>query len=82
MNAKREPVILPKWGQNMVEATVAEWLKREGDSVSAGEEIAAIATDKLDSELEAPHSGTLVEIVVKDGEDAEVGDVLAYIEVD
>ncbi len=81
MNSKREPVILPKWGQNMVEATVAEWLKKEGERVSAGEEIAEIATDKLDSALEAPHSGTLVEIVVKEGEDAEVGDVLAYIEV-
>jgi pyruvate/2-oxoglutarate dehydrogenase complex dihydrolipoamide acyltransferase (E2) component len=82
VSEKREPVILPKWGQNMVEATVAEWLKREGDAVTAGEEIAEIATDKLDSALEAPHSGKLVEIVVKDGEDAEVGDVLAYIEVD
>jgi 2-oxoglutarate dehydrogenase E2 component (dihydrolipoamide succinyltransferase) len=81
MNSNRQPVILPKWGQNMVEATVAEWLKKVGDQVSEGEGIAEIATDKLDSTLEAPHTGTLVEIVVGDGEDAEVGDVLAYIEV-
>lgn len=81
MSAKREAVILPKWGQNMVEATVAEWHKKVGDAVTKGEEIAEIATDKLDSALEAPFAGTLVEIVVKDGEDAEVGDVLAYIEV-
>jgi 2-oxoglutarate dehydrogenase E2 component (dihydrolipoamide succinyltransferase) len=80
MSDKREPVILPKWGQNMVEATVAAWLKAEGDRVEKGEEIAEIATDKLDSALEAPHAGVLVEIVVKEGEDAEVGDVLAYIE--
>lgn len=80
MNSNRVPVILPKWGQNMVEATVAEWLKQEGDSVAEGEEIAEIATDKLDSALEAPAAGTLAEIVVKNGEDAEVGDVLAYIE--
>jgi 2-oxoglutarate dehydrogenase E2 component (dihydrolipoamide succinyltransferase) len=80
MSENRVPVILPQWGQNMVEATVSEWLKAEGDTVAAGEEIAEIATDKLDSALEAPAAGTLAEIVVKDGEDAEVGDVLAYIE--
>jgi pyruvate/2-oxoglutarate dehydrogenase complex dihydrolipoamide acyltransferase (E2) component len=80
MNSNRTPVILPKWGQNMVEATVAEWHKQVGDSVSEGEEIAEISTDKLDSALEAPAAGTLVEIVVAAGEDAEVGDVLAYIE--
>jgi pyruvate dehydrogenase E2 component (dihydrolipoamide acetyltransferase) len=79
--SERIAVVLPKWGQNMVEATVAEWLKAEGDTVAQGEEIAEIATDKLDSALEAPAAGTLVEIVVKDGEDAEVGDTLAYIEM-
>jgi pyruvate dehydrogenase E2 component (dihydrolipoamide acetyltransferase) len=81
MNSNRTPVILPKWGQNMVEATVAEWHKQVGDSVGEGEEIAEISTDKLDSALEAPAAGTLAEIVVAAGEDAEVGDVLAYIEV-
>lgn len=81
MSSNRVPVILPKWGQNMVEGTVAEWLKKEGESVSEGEEIAEIATDKLDSALESPAAGTLVEIVVAAGADAEVGDVLAYIEV-
>ena len=81
MNSNRTPVILPKWGQNMVEATVAEWHKAVGDSVTEGEEIAEIATDKLDSALESPATGTLAEIVVNGGEDAEVGDVLAYIEV-
>ena len=81
MNANRAPVILPKWGQNMVEATVSEWHKQVGDSVAEGEEIAEISTDKLDSALESPASGTLVEIVVEAGQDAEVGDVLAYIEV-
>lgn len=81
MNSNRAAVILPKWGQNMVEATVAEWRKQVGDMVAEGEEIVEIATDKLDSALEAPVAGTLVEILVKDGEDAEVGDVLAYIEV-
>jgi 2-oxoglutarate dehydrogenase E2 component (dihydrolipoamide succinyltransferase) len=66
---------------NMVEATVERWLKDVGDTVAEGDELAEIATDKVDAELESPYAGTLVEIVVQAGEDAEVGDVLAYIEV-
>ena len=65
----------------MVEATVSAWLKEVGDTVVEGEEIAEIATDKVDSALESPFTGTLAEIVVQAGEDAEVGDTLAYIEV-
>lgn len=82
MSRNRVPVTLPKWGMNMVEATVDEWLKQVGDTVAEGEELAEVGTDKVDSTLESPVSGTLVEIVVAAGNDAEVGDVLAYIEVE
>jgi 2-oxoglutarate dehydrogenase E2 component (dihydrolipoamide succinyltransferase) len=78
----RQPVTLPKWGQNMVEGTVTEWLKDVGDSVAEGEDLAEIETDKVDSVLESPLAGTLVEILVAAGEDAAVGDVLAYVDVD
>jgi pyruvate/2-oxoglutarate dehydrogenase complex dihydrolipoamide acyltransferase (E2) component len=77
----RSAVTLPKWGMNMVEATVETWLKEIGDSVVEGEELAEIATDKVDAALESPHTGMLVEILVQAGEDAEVGAILAYIEV-
>jgi pyruvate/2-oxoglutarate dehydrogenase complex dihydrolipoamide acyltransferase (E2) component len=79
--SERMAVTLPKWGMNMVEATVEKWLKGVGDAVADGEALAEIATDKVDAELESPYAGTLVEIVVGAGADAEVGDVLAYIEV-
>jgi pyruvate/2-oxoglutarate dehydrogenase complex dihydrolipoamide acyltransferase (E2) component len=82
MSPNRVPVTLPKWGMNMVEATVNEWLKQVGETVAEGEELAEVGTDKVDSTLESPVSGTLVEIVVAAGDDAEVGDVLAYIEVE
>ncbi len=82
MTSNRVPVTLPKWGMNMVEGTVAAWLKEVGDPVAEGEELAEIATDKVDSALESPVAGTLAEIVVAKGEDAEVGDVLAWIEAD
>jgi pyruvate/2-oxoglutarate dehydrogenase complex dihydrolipoamide acyltransferase (E2) component len=77
----RQPVTLPKWGQSMAEATVTEWLKAVGDGVAEGEELVEIATDKVDGAVESPHAGTLAEIVVSAGEDAAVGDVLAYVEV-
>jgi pyruvate/2-oxoglutarate dehydrogenase complex dihydrolipoamide acyltransferase (E2) component len=82
MTGTRSPLTLPKWGMNMVEATLTAWLKSVGDHVVEGEEIAEIATDKVDTALESPVTGTIVEIVVDEGEDAEVGDVLAYIEAD
>ena len=78
----REPVTLPKWGQNMVEGTVAGWLKEVGDRVAEGDGLAEIETDKVDSVLESPLAGTLAQIVVAAGDDAAVGDVLAYIDVD
>lgn len=82
MTGTRSPLTLPKWGMNMVEATLTAWHKSVGDHVVEGEEIAEIATDKVDTALESPVTGTIVEIVVDEGEDAEVGDVLAYIEAD
>lgn len=82
MSAERVAVTLPKWGMNMVEGTVEKWFKGVGDTVTEGEELAEIATDKVDAELEAPCAGTLAEIVVQAGADAQVGDVLAYIEVE
>ena len=78
--SERIAVTLPKWGMNMTEGTITDWLVAVGDPVAEGDEIAEIATDKVDGPLESPASGTLVEIVVGRGDDAEVGDVLAYIE--
>ncbi len=73
-------VTLPKWGMTMQEATVAEWLVQVGDQVTEGQPIVRVETDKVDAEVESPGTGTLVEIVVNDGEDAEVGGVIGRIE--
>lgn len=81
MTGARVPVILPKWGMNMSEATVSRWLRDVGDDLAQGDELAEISTDKVDSVLESPDTGTLAEIVVPEGQDAQVGEVLAYIEI-
>jgi len=76
------PIVLQKWGMNMVEATVVEWKKAVGDRVTQGEIVAAIQTDKVEAEVVAPASGTLIEILVQTDEDANVGQALGRIRPD
>ena len=73
-------VTLPKWGMTMQEATVAEWLVAVGDEVTEGQPIVRIESDKVEADVESPGTGTISEIVVAEGEDAEVGSVIARIE--
>ena len=75
-----EPVLLPKWGMNMVEATVVEWLKAIGDRVEEGEPLVNVETDKVEAVVEAPVAGTLVEILAGPDEDVAVGATLGLIE--
>ena len=72
-------VTLPKWGMTMQEATIAEWLVAVGDQVTEGQAIVRIESDKVEADVEAPGNGTVSEIVVAEGEDAEVGSVIARI---
>ena len=71
---------MPKLSDTMEEGTILRWLKKEGDTITAGEVIAEVETDKADMELEATASGTLAAIEVKEGESAAVGAVLARVE--
>jgi pyruvate/2-oxoglutarate dehydrogenase complex dihydrolipoamide acyltransferase (E2) component len=76
------PIVLQKWGMNMVEATLVEWKKAVGDRVTQGEIVASIQTDKVEAEVVAPASGTLIEILVQIDEDAKVGQALGRIQPD
>jgi pyruvate/2-oxoglutarate dehydrogenase complex dihydrolipoamide acyltransferase (E2) component len=69
-------------GVSVAEGTLVEWKKQVGDWVEADEVIAAISTDKIDTDVEAPAAGRLQEIVVDVGETVEVGTVLARIATD
>jgi len=72
-------VYLPQLGDGVDQATVTRWLKNTGDFVEADEPLLEVATDKVDTEIVAPHSGTLREILVEEDEAVEVGGALAVI---
>ncbi|MGY8798277.1 MAG: dihydrolipoamide acetyltransferase family protein [Longimicrobiales bacterium] len=78
----RIEVPMPQMGESIAEGTVSQWMKQVGDAVERDEPILEISTDKVDAEIPAPASGTLVEIVVPEGETVEVGTIVAYIETD
>ncbi len=72
-------VIMPRMTQTMDDGRVLEWLKSEGDTVSKGDPIAVIETDKAAVEIEAPASGRLGKVVVTAGQAAKVGASIAWI---
>ncbi|MET8578731.1 biotin/lipoyl-containing protein, partial [Streptomyces sp. NPDC005012] len=78
-SAEGTDVVLPALGESVTEGTVTRWLKQVGDSVEADEPLLEVSTDKVDTEIPAPTSGTLLEIVVGEDETAEVGAKLAVI---
>jgi pyruvate dehydrogenase E2 component (dihydrolipoyllysine-residue acetyltransferase) len=72
-------VTLPELGESVTEGTVSRWLKQVGDSVATDEPLLEVSTDKVDTEIPSPSSGTLLEIRVQEDETVEVGSVLAVI---
>ena len=74
-----EKILVPALGESITEATVAKWLKSEGDNVEADEPIVELETDKVNLEVPSPIKGVLTEIVSKDGVTVEVGALLGSI---
>jgi 2-oxoglutarate dehydrogenase E2 component (dihydrolipoamide succinyltransferase) len=70
-------VEFPKLADTLVDGTVSAWYKRPGDTVKRGEPLFAVETDKVNTDVESPHDGVLAEILVAEGERAEVGQILA-----
>lgn len=71
-------IVMPQIGMTMVEGTIEEWKKKDGDHVEKGEIIMEFSTEKLTNELAAPESGTL-KVLVPEGEIAACGDPIAEI---
>ncbi len=75
-------IIVPEIGESVLEATVHQWMKKEGDFVEVGEALVELETDKVNLEVGAKASGILTHITAKEGQDVKVGDVLGMIDDD
>ena len=72
-------IVMPQLGETVAEGTVTRWFKAVGDSVERGDTLFEVASDKVDTEIPAPSSGTLAAIYVAEGTTVDVGTVLAVI---
>lgn len=75
-------IVLPAMGEGIIEATITRWLVAAGELVAEEQSLVEIATDKVDSEIPSPVSGKVREVLFKEGETPQVGQVIAIIEVD
>lgn len=72
-------VIMPQLGESVVEGTVTRWLKRPGEPVVEFEALLEVNTDKVDTEIPAPASGSLLQVYVAEGQTVRAGTLLAVI---
>ena len=72
-------VIMPKAGSEMEEGEIVQWFKQEGDEVKEGEVLLEIVTDKVNMEVEAEASGTLLKILHPAGSTVPVVQTIAWI---
>ncbi|MGB1093435.1 MAG: dihydrolipoamide acetyltransferase family protein [Bacteroidia bacterium] len=75
-----DPILVPKMGESISEATVIRWLKNVGERVEKDEPIVEIATDKVDNEIPSPSEGVLTQQLFQDGDVVKVGEAIAMID--
>lgn len=75
-------MLMPQMGESIAEATISKWLKAPGDAVKKDEIILEISTDKVDSEIPAPATGTIVELLYKQGDVVPVKTKIAVIDTE
>lgn len=75
-------MVMPQMGESIAEATILKWHKGVGDEVRKDETILEISTDKVDSEIPAPATGTIVEVRAQTGQTVPVKSVIAIIDTD
>ncbi|HEX9681056.1 MAG TPA: dihydrolipoamide acetyltransferase family protein, partial [Anaerolineales bacterium] len=72
-------VIMPQLGESVVEGTVTKWLKKPGEAVQEFEPLVEINTDKVDTEIPAPATGVVLEVLVPEGQTVRAGTLLAVL---
>jgi 2-oxoglutarate dehydrogenase E2 component (dihydrolipoamide succinyltransferase) len=73
-------IVVPELGESITEATVARWLKQQGEAVKVGEAVVVLETDKVDLEVGAEKDGVLAKIERQEGDDVKIGEVLGVID--
>jgi len=73
-------ITMPQLGETVTEGTVAQWLKKPGDNVEKYEAFVEVSTDKVNAEVPAPVTGTIRELLVKEGETVATGTAIAIID--
>ena len=73
-------VTMPQLGESVTEGTITRWLKKPGDRIAKYEPLCEVATDKVNAEVPATISGTLLEVVAEEGATVEVGQLICRIE--
>jgi 2-oxoglutarate dehydrogenase dihydrolipoamide succinyltransferase (E2 component) len=76
----KQDMVMPQMGESITEGTIIKWLKKVGDTVDKDEIVLEISTDKVDSEIPTPVAGKIVEVLAKENDTVEVGNVIARIE--
>ncbi|WP_304608202.1 biotin/lipoyl-containing protein, partial [Gluconacetobacter azotocaptans] len=71
---------VPTLGESVTTATIAKWLKKPGEAVTADEPVVELETDKVSVEVAAPEAGVMGQQLVAEGDEVEVGTVLASVE--
>ncbi|HTD34707.1 MAG TPA: dihydrolipoamide acetyltransferase family protein [Candidatus Elarobacter sp.] len=73
-------ITMPQLGETVTEGTVAQWLKKPGDSVEKYEAFVEVSTDKVNAEVPAPVTGVIRELIVQEGETVPTGAPIAIID--
>lgn len=73
-------IIVPELAESITEGTISEWLVKVGDTVNKGDPVVELETDKVNLEVNSDYAGVIVEILVEEGEDVEVGNVIAKVD--
>ena len=71
---------MPQLGETIVEGTILKWLKQEGEQIEIDEPLFELSTDKVDTEVPSPVSGTVTKILVAEGATVAVGTALAEVD--
>ena len=71
---------VPELAESITEGTISEWLVQKGDQVNQGDPIVELETDKVNIEVNSDYTGVLAEVLFEEGEDVEVGDVIARVD--